>query len=409
MPASLFSIFGVELEYMIVDARTHSVLPISDLLLRADSGEWASDSERGDLGWSNELVLHVIELKTKSPAPSLNGIASQAARDVGLLNAILAAHGGCLMPTAMHPWMDPRRETRLWPHDNSPVYQAFNRVFNCQGHGWSNLQSMHLNLPFANGEEFGRLHAAIRLVLPLLPALAASSPIQDGRPTGTLDNRLAAYRANCRRIPSITGRVIPEPVFTPEDYREQILQRMYREIAPFDPEGTLRDEWLNARGAIARFERDAIEIRLLDIQEAPLADLAIAKAVTTWLQAIVAERWVSYREQQTIATDILEPALNAAIREGGAAVIDNPQYLSALGFPGQSKLSLRDVWQSVLAQLSLMNPADKELDPLRIILTEGCLAQRILKATGPAPTRSRLEAVYSELCGCLAQNRLFQP
>ena len=34
-----------------------------------------------------------------------------------------------------------------------------------------------LNLPFSSDEEFGRLHAAIRLLLPLLPALAASSPL----------------------------------------------------------------------------------------------------------------------------------------------------------------------------------------------------------------------------------------
>jgi len=46
----------------------------------------------------------------------------------------------------------------------------------------------------------------IRLVLPLLPALAASSPFQDGQSTGCLDNRLENYRRNCARIPSITGR-----------------------------------------------------------------------------------------------------------------------------------------------------------------------------------------------------------
>ena len=75
-----------------------------------------------------------------------------------------------LLPTAMHPWMDPDRDLRLWPHEASAVYEAFNRIFSCRGHGWANLQSAHINLPFANDEEFGRLHAAIRAVLPIIPA-----------------------------------------------------------------------------------------------------------------------------------------------------------------------------------------------------------------------------------------------
>ena len=81
-----------------------------------------------------------------------------------------------LLPTAMHPWMDPHTETLLWPHGNRDIYHTYNRIFNCQGHGWSNLQSVHVNLAFKGDEEFGRLHGAIRLLLPLLPALAITSP-----------------------------------------------------------------------------------------------------------------------------------------------------------------------------------------------------------------------------------------
>src|SRR5690606_7705226 len=114
---------------------------------------------------------------------------------------ILAPMGAMLMPTAMHPWFDPATETRLWPHEYSPVYETYNRIFGCQGHGWSNLQSMHVNLPFANDEEFARLHAAIRLALPILPALAASSPLVEGRVTGLADSRLDFYRFNSRRLP----------------------------------------------------------------------------------------------------------------------------------------------------------------------------------------------------------------
>jgi gamma-glutamyl:cysteine ligase YbdK (ATP-grasp superfamily) len=268
---------------------------------------------------------------------------------------------------------------------------------------------MHLNLPFADAAEFGRLHAAIRLVLPLLPALAASSPIQDGRPTGFLDNRLRAYRTNCQRVPCITGQVIPEPVFDPDDYQERILGRIYREIAPLDPAGLLQEEWLNARGAIARFERNAIEIRLLDVQEAPRADLSIALAVVAVLKAMTAERWLGYAEQQTITNDTLVPILNAAIQDAEEAAIDDPRYLAAFGIRARSRVSLREVWRSLLAEvLPAQEAANRSwLETLNFILDEGCLSRRILKATGPAPDLSRLRVVYSELCQCLARNRLF--
>src|SRR3954462_5006799 len=98
--------------------------------------------------------------------------------------------------------MNPDVETRLWPHDNAEIYSAYDQIFGCRSHGWANLQSMHVNLPFANDTEFARLHAAVRLVLPLLPALGASSPFAEGRAPGPLDLRLQAYRANSPSIPS---------------------------------------------------------------------------------------------------------------------------------------------------------------------------------------------------------------
>ena len=249
-PLHLFEGFGIELEYMLVDINTLDVLPMSDRVLHAVAGAYEAEVEMGDIAWSNELVLHVIELKTNGPAPSLLGLPPAFTAQVGHINTLLAPLQGCLMPSAMHPWMQPHREMRLWPHAYSPVYEAFNRIFGCQGHGWANLQSVHLNLPFANDVEFGRLHAAIRLLLPIMPALAASSPILEGRPSGFLDTRMEMYRSNAQRIPSVSGKVIPEPAFTKHDYEQTILQPLYRDIAPYDPEGILQYEWLNARGAM---------------------------------------------------------------------------------------------------------------------------------------------------------------
>ncbi|MBL8851852.1 MAG: hypothetical protein JNG89_19425, partial [Planctomycetaceae bacterium] len=275
-PLHLFDAFGIELEYMIVDAATLDVRPIADELFKAVAGEYVSDVERGPITWSNELVAHVVELKTTTPARSLTGLSEQFQSEVRAINELLAPMGAMLLGTAMHPWMDPLREMKLWPHDNSEIYDAFNRVFDCRGHGWANLQSMHINLPFQGDEEFARLHAAVRLLLPLLPALAASSPVMDGRVTGLMDNRLEVYRKNSQRIPQVAGRVIPERAFSQAEYDRLILQPLYAAIAPHDPAGILQEEFLNARGAIARFSRGSIEIRVIDVQECPAADLAIA-------------------------------------------------------------------------------------------------------------------------------------
>ncbi|MBX3413188.1 MAG: glutamate--cysteine ligase [Pirellulales bacterium] len=414
-PLSLFTAFGIELEYMIVDARTLDVRPIADELIRAATGEITSETDQGGISWSNELVLHVVELKTTDPATSLDGWGDQFARHVTRMNGLLAPLGARLMPTAMHPWMDPAREMRLWPHDYGDVYAAFDRIFGCQGHGWANLQSMHINLPFSGDEEFGKLHAAIRLLLPILPALAASSPLVERRATGKLDTRLDVYRTNSRRIPSITGHVVPEAVFTQRDYEEKILERIYRDIAPLDPDETLQDEWLNARGAIARFCRGTIEIRVLDVQECPKADLAIATATVAVLKALVEERWSDLASQQKAPTEPLAEILQATTIAADQAVIENEEYLQLFSYPGK-RATARELWAHLiesLPELSGSNARPETRKALEVIQKEGPLARRILRALGVSNLHQssefsthQLAEVYARLCDSLTRNEL---
>ena len=60
----LFQGYGVELEYMIVDAHTLDVRPIADRLIEAEHGAIENEIERGAFAWSNELARHVLEIKT---------------------------------------------------------------------------------------------------------------------------------------------------------------------------------------------------------------------------------------------------------------------------------------------------------------------------------------------------------
>jgi carboxylate-amine ligase len=412
-PLHLFEAFGVELEYMVVHQRTLNVMTAADVLLRKAAGgdEFVSDVALGDVTASNEMTAHVIELKTTGPVAALAPQIQAFQTNVRKMNAWLAPFGGQLLPTAMHPWMDPLNETKIWPHDYSHVYTMFNRIFNCQGHGWSNLQSVHLNLPFAGDEEFGRLHAAVRLLLPIMPALAASSPIIEDRYTGSLDNRVTMYRNNSRRIPSIAGRVIPEPVFTEEDYRREILERIYADVLPFDPQGVLHHEWLNGRGAIARFERNTIEIRILDVQECPAADLAVLAAITGVLRRLVAERWTDGAKLRAWQVEPLEQILVDVTRDAEAAQITDLDYLKMFGLEAAGPTTAGELWRHLIDELVKRDPAS-ETEPFRdawnLILEQGPLARRILRGWDSHRSRERLVEIYRKLGECLSEGRLYR-
>jgi gamma-glutamyl:cysteine ligase YbdK (ATP-grasp superfamily) len=408
-PLHLFDATGVELEYMIVDARTLAVKPIADRLLREVGGGFDAEVELGPVAWSNELALHVIEIKTNGPVARLSGLGGVLQEHIGRLRSLLEPMGARLMPTGMHPFMDPDAELRLWPHENDAIYRTFDRIFDCRGHGWANVQSTHLNLPFHGDDEFGRLHAAIRVVMPILPALAASSPVADGRPTGFMDTRMDAYGRNAARVPSVAGAIVPEPVFERSEYEERLLGGIYRDLAPLDPDGVLRHEWVNARGAIARFDRGAIEIRVLDLQECPAADLAIAGAVVATVRALVEERHSSGAQQRAWDTSALAAILGDTIAAGDEAVLEDPAYLRLFGFPGRAPCRARDLWQHLVATEARGAEGYAEWAPaLDLYLAEGCLARRITRALGANPGRQDIDRVYRELCDRLDRGELYR-
>ncbi|HWL10261.1 MAG TPA: glutamate-cysteine ligase family protein [Planctomicrobium sp.] len=409
MSLHLFDAVGIELEYMIVDAASLDVRPIADHVLRDDQGNPVSDVDQGLISWSNELASHVIELKTNGPVQEIAPLAAEFQKNIQTLNRQFTSAHARLLPTAMHPWMDPDREMQLWPHEYSAVYHLFDQIFNCRGHGWANLQSMHINLPFSGDEEFGRLHAAIRLILPLLPGLAASSPVKEGVRTGVCDTRLDVYRSNAKAIPSVSGRVIPEQAYDSAAYDREVFQPMFRDIAPYDPEGLLQEEFLNARGAIARFGRGSIEIRVLDVQECPQADLAIAALTIAVLKMLVEETWTSTVEQQSVTIDSLEPILLAAIQYGDEAIVSDANVLRHFGCSA-TEMTLSGLWRELYVAASERDPElfSRFSAPIETILTQGCLAHRILKELNGQTGRHALHEVYQRLAECLETGESFR-
>ncbi|HUP79163.1 MAG TPA: glutamate-cysteine ligase family protein [Pirellula sp.] len=401
-----FSCYGIELEYMIVDRDRLDVRPISPDLIKLLERESAVGAKVGKLECSNEFVKHVIELKNVEPQSDLLGMSSLFQTEIGRLNLFLEKLSARLMPSGMHPWMNPAKETQIWDMEGSQLYRAYARVFDTETHGWANLQSIHINLPFLDEQEFVRLHAAIRLVLPLLPALAASSPIADGVLTGFADFRLEAYRKNAELMPSITGDIIPEAISSYEEYRQVILVPMYREMAAHDSEGMLQHEWLNSRGAIARFDRQSIEIRLLDSQECPAADLAIVAAVVSFVQDIyLCDR--DLQELNAIPTEWLSAIFRQCVCEGECAVIHDQAYLKQIR-GDRRPIAAGELWQWLFEKGPAMRATLANYRaPLEHIFNQGTLSRRLASAFAPDCTRANLYSIYLDLCDCLSEGRLY--
>jgi gamma-glutamyl:cysteine ligase YbdK (ATP-grasp superfamily) len=402
----LFEVYGIELEYMLVNTNSFKVAPIVDVLLTKKNGKITSDIENGSIAWSNELVGHVVEIKTNGPTNDLNNLAEAFHQNIIEINGLLKPLNTKLLPTASHPTMNPLKDTQLWKHSYSEVYELYNRIFDCKGHGWSNVQSTHINLPFYDDKEFEKLHAAIRIILPLIPGLCASSPILDGKITGFKDTRLEYYKTNQKEIPEMTGLVIPERVFTKADYYATIFEPIKQVIKKYDTNNILDHHFLNSRGAIARFDRNAIEIRLVDIQECPKADIAICALIIEVLKLLANEDTTSLKKQKKWLKQDLFSILNAVIKDGEAYNISNLDYLELFGIKQAS--NVKNVWQQLYI-LVKDNISKDYQNALEVIFNHGTLSTRIVNALNHDVSVKNIELVYKQLATCLEENKMFIP
>lgn len=403
---ALFSVMGIEIEYMLVDKKTLTIQPKSDVILQQLAGEPVNEVILDEVGISNELVLHVLELKNNGPKPPTYPTAHHFQQTILNLQPLLEQYNIQLLPTGAHPWMNPLYETKRWPHGDKSIYQQYDRIFNCQGHGWANLQSMHVNLPFLTDDDFCQLHNTIRLLLPLLPALAASTPILDGQSTGYLDTRLNYYATNQKKIPSIAGDIIPEFIHSEAQYQSDILRPMYRDIDSVDPEGILQHEWLNSRAAIAKFAIKAIEIRIIDSQECVHADIAIAQAIHAILKHWYDSGSRIFRDN-ICETRSLKAIYEQTIKDGLNVKIEDKNILAQWQLPQNRSLTVRDVWSLLLEQVSSSLDFTSQ-QALEHILSQGNLSERILKACRGNFSKENLNTVYHQLGDCLLKNQQFK-
>lgn len=394
---SLFEVYGIESEYMIVDRKTLGIRPYAEKVLQVYSqGSIENEVERGDVAWSNELVSHVIEIKSNGPAKNLDDLHKAFVKTLEEIDAILKNYGAKLMPTSMHPFLNPSDGVELWPYGQKEIYESYDRIFNCKGHGWSNLQSVHINLPFANEDEFARLHAAMRIVLPLVPFISASSPIVENAKGEFPDMRLKFYEQNQKKVPEIVGEVIPEQIFSFSQYND-LYQSIYKAIAPYDDLGVLQNPWLNSRGVIPKFDVGALELRAMDIQECPQMDFTLIEVLVYLFKSLVNEEHMSFEEQKKVTTSWLKNQYDLSNRYD-ATLSEN--YAQILGLKKKA-ITAKSFFEQLRDKQGL---GALTLQGLETFSQYGNLSNRIVHALEKGKTA---EEIYFSLCGCLERNSPF--
>ncbi|MFL5385647.1 MAG: glutamate-cysteine ligase family protein [Longimicrobiaceae bacterium] len=407
-PYRAFEVAGMELEYPTVD-RDLNVVSLVEPAFRVLAGHGTSDVELGALGFSNEIADHVFEVKTTAPVRSLREAEEILYEGVQRFSAVLRAEFDArLMPTGMHPWFDPRRG-RLWTRSGGKIYGTYARLFDVKTHGWMNVQASHLNLPFGDERETMAMHTAAALLVPYLPALAASTPMHDGDLRPTADSRLAWILEHQARIPESCGEIVPEYVESFADYRRCILAPMYAALDRLaDDAAAIRHEFLNARGAVLKSSRRAMEVRVLDTQECVKMDAAIAAFVRASLKHL-AKRVLAGKVELPPHAVLVED-FRATVRDGAAACVRAPHLAVERGAGGRAEA--RTVLRALLgeAEGSARKDEAEYMELVGRVIEAGSLSERIRAALRPCeegPEEDFTEAarrIYIELMDCLQAN-----
>ena len=316
--------------------------------------------------------------------------------------------GARLLPTGMHPWLNPKK-AKLWTRSNSRIYNTYARLFDVHTHGWMNVHATHLNLPLGRDEEAVAMYNASALLIPYLPALAASSPMYDGELQDAVDNRLAWIVEHQSRIPESCGDIVPEYVEGLGDYRKRILGTMYRALDELPGAGVLRHEFFNARGSVLKFSRRAMEIRVLDTQECVKLDIAISVFVRSALR---------YLAHRAMAGKLPFPGhhqlvhdFRATIRDGSQARVLAPHLGDSPDRAENGLIPVQAVLHDFLRHArKVVRREDADyLDLVATMIESGSLSERIrshlmLYVDDDERFTEAARRVYIELADCLEAN-----
>ena len=384
---------GPEHEYSLVN-RDLKPLPISDKIIKDYCGKIINFIELPFFTFGKEMQLHVMEIKANQPFKSPFEFEETMQNAVSTLSQIVQKYGAMLLGTGMHPLLK-LAGTGIWPHYHRKIYQQYGKIFDLNQHGWLNIQSFHLNLPFQKDPDAIQTHNQLTNLCAYLPAISASSPIYEGKNGSDIDNRLQFYKVNQKEIPSISGDVIPEYVFSLGQYKRDVIERYSQDLANAGADKTLlHREWVNSRGVIFRFDRCALEVRVIDEQECIKSDVALSCFVRAALRGLNASN------VELLSHDVLVKDFNNIIRCGLNAEVLNPCGKTA-----------RQVCQIYL-RIAMEHATEDEKKYLWLVkkrIEEGSLSEliheRVLRRAQKTSLDQSIMDVYSTLIKCLKDNQ----
>lgn len=390
-------VLGPEHEFSIVDEKL-TPLPIVDRVIKDVHGRIVNCVKLGKIAFGKEFQAHVAEFKANKPfdSPEVFEETMQEAVET-ILGLLEKRYHARLLGMGMHPSLR-LDEAKIWSHRDRQIYEALSKIFNLNQHGWLNIQSFQLNLPYRNEREAVKLYDALATILPYLPAVAASSPVYESKIGDFVDNRLHFYSANQLEVPSITGDIVPEYIGSFGEYKKTTVRQYSEDLAKLNaPRCLLNKQWLNSRGAVIRFDRKAIEIRVLDEQECVKADVALSCFIRALLRGIMADEKCPHLPHEALVRD-----LHSVVRDGLDARVQHPKGETA-------RQVCRYLWE--MASENATSEERRYLPLVKQRIDRGNLSDKILEEVAKKIQKTDLtEAifnVYSALADCLKNNKIY--
>jgi len=386
---------GPEHEFSIIDEDLQPQ-PIVDKIIKQLSGRIKNDVTFSNIILGKELQAHVAELKGVAPFASPSAFEETMYHGVIEILQILDKFRVQLLGLGMHPTLK-LNDAKVWSHRDRGIYTALDQIFGLRQHGWLNIQSFQLNLPYFNETEAVRAYNILANILPYLPAISASSPIYDSKFGEYVDNRLYFYKTNQKEVPSITGEIVPEYINSFKAYCDLTIRRYSKDLVEINaPRCLVNKSWINSRGAVIRFDRKAIEIRVMDEQECVRSDVALSCFIRASLRGLM-------KQKEKLPYHLLVEDLNTIIKDGLDAKVRNPAASTARGVC------------RYLHKIAEENSTSQEKDYLRVIkkrIENGNLSQivaehvrRRLKKTN---MKEAILDVYSRLIKSLRKNEIYE-
>jgi len=372
-------------------------LPIVDKIIKEFRGRIVNTVQLPTFAFGKELQTHVVEVRPNEP------FESPVEFEETMQDAVLTLHEHLrkrwkarLLGTGMHPMLR-LANAGIWSHRHRQIYEAMGRTFNLRRHGWLNIQSYQLNLPYSDEKSGDLLHNVLANLCAYLPAVAASSPAYEGKVREDADNRLRFYGENQKEIPSVTGDIVPEYVSSIAEYKQKIIGKYSSDLAAAGAnQMLLNKEWVNSRGVIFRFDRRALEVRVMDEQECIKSDVALSCFVRA------AAKGFLKGETELASHETLVKDLRSIIARG--------LHAKALSFHGKTA---QDVCLYLL-RIAQRNATDEEKRYLPLIekrvahgnLSE-ILREKIKRKTQKTEREEALVSVYLNLVENLIDNEPF--